>query len=261
MRDPFIIDELTCISFSGGRTSAYMLWRYIQTNNGLPAQAIVCFCNTGKEDESTLQFVHDCETKWNIPIVWLEYDNSESKFKIVDFESASRDGKPFEHLIYRKKYLPNPVARFCTGELKILTIDRYLKSLGIEEYQTAVGIRADEQRRAAKMVNKLTPLIQAGITQKDVQEFWDNNFFNLKLPFNNGITPLGNCDLCFLKGGNQIVSLIADKPERAIWWAEMETKVGGTWRSDRPPYKEMLNFVDRQKDMFSDESIHCFCGE
>lgn len=261
MRDPFIIDEPTCISFSGGRTSAYMLWRYIKANNGLPANAFVCFCNTGKEDESTLQFVHDCEKAWNISIVWLEYDNSESKFITVNFESASRTGKPFEHLITRKKYLPNPVARFCTGELKILTIDRYLKSLGIEEYQTAVGIRADEQRRAAKMGDKLTPLIQAGITQKDIQEFWNNNSFNLKLPFNNGITPLGNCDLCFLKGGNQIVSLIADKPERAIWWAAMETKVGGTWRSDRPPYKEMLNFVDRQKDMFSDESIDCFCGE
>ena len=71
MKDPFIIDEPTCISFSGGRTSAYMLWRVLQSNNGLLDDAIVCFANTGKEDEATLQFVHDCETQWNVKIHWL----------------------------------------------------------------------------------------------------------------------------------------------------------------------------------------------
>jgi 3'-phosphoadenosine 5'-phosphosulfate sulfotransferase (PAPS reductase)/FAD synthetase len=224
MKDPFIIDEPTCISFSGGRTSAYMLWRVLQSNNGLLDDAIVCFANTGKEDEATLQFVHDCETQWNVKIHWLEYTSVDPKFKLVDFESAARNGEPFEELILKRKYLPNPIARFCTGELKVLTIDRYLKSIGITEYATALGIRADEQRRAAKMTDKLIPLVRANVTQADVQEFWKNSPFDLGLRFGNGITPLGNCDLCFLKGQNQIMSMIADKPERAIWWASMEER-------------------------------------
>ena len=48
--DPFRIDGPTCISFSGGRTSAYMLWRVLQSHGGkLPADAVVCFANTGEE--------------------------------------------------------------------------------------------------------------------------------------------------------------------------------------------------------------------
>lgn len=114
----FLIDEPTVISFSGGRTSAYMLWRVLQANQGLPDEAIVCFANTGKEEEATLEFVRDCEKNWGVEIHWLEYRNSEQKFERVSFETASRNGEPFEALITKKNYLPNMVARFCTQELK-----------------------------------------------------------------------------------------------------------------------------------------------
>lgn len=67
MREPFAIDQPTCISFSGGRTSAYMLWRVLQANGGLPADAVVCFANTGKEVEATLRFVRDCAEHWHVP--------------------------------------------------------------------------------------------------------------------------------------------------------------------------------------------------
>jgi len=88
MVDPFKITEPTCISFSGGRTSAYMLWRVLQSNGGkLPAEAIVCFANTGKECEETLDFVNDCANNWDVPITWIEYkyeEETKDRFKIVD---------------------------------------------------------------------------------------------------------------------------------------------------------------------------------
>ena len=209
--DHFKINGPTCISFSGGRTSAYMLWRVLQSHGGkLPADAVVCFANTGKEDEATLRFVRDCSLNWNVPITWLEY--AEVDYTIVSFETASRDGEPFEALICKRNYLPNPVTRFCTSELKIRPIGRYLLSLGMADTKTEaenmsmIGMRADEQRRAAKIQDKSRiPLVAAGITKEDVGAFWRSQPFDLGLPNNNGVTMHGNCDLCFLKGGGASV--------------------------------------------------------
>jgi len=275
MLDPFKITEPTCISFSGGRTSAYMLWRVIQSGGGqLPCQAIVCFANTGKEDEATLKFVQDCSEQWNVEIHWVEFQDADPAFKRVTFDTASRDGEPFEALIRKRNYLPNPVTRFCTSELKIRTIHKYLKSLGWEHNETMdwVGMRADEQRRAAKIADKSRiPLVTSGITKSDISAFWKAQPFDLGLPNMNGVTMHGNCDLCFLKGGAQVLSLIAENPKRAIWWAKMEALAlalaskpsGAVFRSDRPSYAQMAAFAIDQRDMFdpNEESIACFCGD
>jgi 3'-phosphoadenosine 5'-phosphosulfate sulfotransferase (PAPS reductase)/FAD synthetase len=279
--DPFKIDEPTVISFSGGRTSAYMLWRVLQSNNGLPDQAKAVFCNTGKEDEATLRFVHDCSVNWGIPITWLEYRVAEVPFEVVNFDTASRNGEPFSALIKKKNYLPNPVARFCTVDLKILTLERYIKSIGWAEYENMIGIRADEPRRVAKIranpsdgrkgVSRFMPLAQVGVQKEDISQFWKSQDFDLGLPNIGGVTYHGNCDLCFLKGASQLMSLIAEKPERAVWWAAQEgtisnahIKDGGLFRKDRPSYSQMLKYSEQQDDMFAmgdDESIACFCGD
>jgi 3'-phosphoadenosine 5'-phosphosulfate sulfotransferase (PAPS reductase)/FAD synthetase len=280
MTDPFRITEPTCISFSGGRTSAYMLWRVLQSNNGLPAEAVVCFANTGKEDEATLRFVRDCGEHWGVPINWLEYRNESAGFAVVDFETASRQGQPFEAIIQKRNFLPNPVARFCTVELKIQPEHKFLRSIGWTEWENMVGIRSDEPRRVAKIranlsggksgPERLMPLAEAGITKRDVADFWLRSTFDLGLPNMGGITMHGNCNLCFLKGAAQIQSLIAEKPERAIWWARMETSItnakitdGGRFRSDRPSYAQMAAYAAAQRDMFdnNEEAIACFCGD
>ena len=277
MIDSFRIDGPTCISFSGGRTSAYMLWRVLQSNGGkLPAETVACFANTGKEDEATLEFVRNCAEAWNVPITWIEFADTEDQFAIVDFDTASRNGEPFEALIRKRNYLPNPVTRFCTSELKIRPIGRYLLSLGMAETKTEaenmsmIGMRADEQRRAAKIADKSRiPLVTAGVTKEDVGAFWRAQPFDLGLPNNNGVTMHGNCDLCFLKGGAQVLSLITEKPERAVWWAKMEALAlaskpsGAVFRSDRPSYAQMARFAAEQRDMFdpSEEPIACFCGD
>lgn len=289
--DPFRINGPTCISFSGGRTSAYMLWRVLQANDGLPSDAVVCFANTGKEDEATLRFVRDCGEHWGVPIAWLEYAASEDpsqRWQEVSFDTASRAGEPFEAVIRQRNYLPNPVTRFCTSELKIRVMHKWLranwKRLGWDaenmEWDQMIGIRADEMRRVSKIRARghstettketmLMPLADANVTLQDIDEFWKRQPFRLELPTVNGRTLAGNCDLCFLKAANQVQTLIAEKPERAVWWAKMEALAlasrpdGAVFRKDRPSYAQMAAYAASQRDMFdiNEEAIACFCGD
>lgn len=274
------IDSPTCISFSGGRTSAYMLWRVLSHFGELPADCMVCFANTGKEEEATLRFVDRCAREWGVKIHWLEYRNDEAGFAEVDFATASRDGEPFEAIIRKRQYLPNPVTRFCTSELKIRVIHKFIDATcGWGEWDQFIGIRADEHRRVAKIRARghstettretmVMPLADAGVTVRDVDAFWRAQPFDLELASFNGRTLEGNCDLCFNKGAAQRLALIRAKPERATWWIRMESLAlssnpdGGRFMKDGPTYADLARFAERQGELFEDtEPLPCFCGD
>lgn len=294
--NPYFIDEPSVISFSGGRTSGFMLWKILQAHGGkLPEYIKVCFANTGKEMPQTLDFVRDCGEKWGVDIIWLERfaretteaerEVKKNKFiyetKIVDYETASRNGEPFRQLVLARRYAPNPVARFCTVDLKIRAISEYLiNTCGFEKpYIGHIGIRADEVRRAKKMHNtvesgqeRYLPLYLDGVIALDVYDFWNTQSFDLQLPNNKGVTDWGNCDLCFLKGYGKKQSIIRERPDLADWWIELELELelseavgkGAYFRADCPSYKEMKRIALEQTEMFDfddDETIPCFCGE
>lgn len=283
--NPYKLTGPTCLSFSGGRTSAYMLRQVLDHNADL-SDLVVCFANTGKEHESTLEFVRECGHFWGVDIVWLEFRDNDQGFKVVDFDTASRNGEPFEVLIRKRQYLPNPVTRFCTVELKIRVMHKYMRSIGWSTEDVPIdmmtGIRADEPRRIAKIrargstseskhASMILPLADAGVAVADIATFWQGQPFNLRLPTINGRTLLGNCDLCFLKGARQVYSIIASDRQRGTWWAQAETWAdssgaisggGARFRSDRPSYQQMLDYADTQYDLFEDEeAIECFCGD
>lgn len=76
---PYQIAGPALISFSGGRTSGYMLRKILEAHGGrLPADVVVGFANTGKERRETLDFVRDCGEHWDVPVVWLEWRDGEA---------------------------------------------------------------------------------------------------------------------------------------------------------------------------------------
>lgn len=259
MRNHYKLEGPAVISFSGGRTSGMLLWSILDAHGGrLPDDVRVLFANTGKEDSATLDFVRACSERWAVPITWLEYadhDKPQRRWREVTYETASRDGEPFSALIGRKRLLPNPVKRICTSELKIRVMKLYAQqALGFEHWDVAIGYRADEPRRVAKLsaphrepYDRCAPLAQYGVTAAHVAEFWRRQPFDLQLPNIGGKTMHGNCDLCFLKGARQVFSMIREQPKRGIWWAHQETRIpagdagdGHRFRNDRMSYATML---------------------
>ena len=76
MNSSYFLKEPTIISFSGGRTSAYLLYQIIQAHNGeLPDYVYPVFANTGKEISQTLDFIKDCSEHWGCKVYWMELYN------------------------------------------------------------------------------------------------------------------------------------------------------------------------------------------
>ena len=245
-----------------------MLNAIMEANGGLPDRCKVVFSNTGREMPQTLDFVQEVSDRWGVPIVWVEYRGEMPLFEVVNHNSASRDGEPFEALIRRRSYLPNQDARFCTAELKVRPAKRYLVGLGWKRWTSAVGIRADEPLRLDKPQHKERwtvwhPLAAAGVSKHDVAAFWRRQSFDLRLPNIRGRCPLGNCDGCFLKSEANLAALARDYPERHEWWERMEalassltSGTGGTF-SKRYSRGEMRDFIERQGDMAFADGVLC----
>lgn len=225
-----------CISFSGGRSSAYLLKKTLDAHGGkLPLGTHAIFANTGKEHPGTLDFVRECEIKWSVPIVWLEYDGGNGKYDYaeVTYATAARNGEPYEKLIEIKKALPNWSARWCTEILKVRRIRAYMRTRYFSWYDH-IGIRADEPLRVARIkgraaddeVTCLMPLNDIGVTVENVRDFWRAQSFDLKIP-----DGAGNCTLCFLKGVKILRREISRDPAAADWWIEQERKTGRTFSS------------------------------
>ena len=263
--NPYSLQAPFSVAFSGGETSGYMLHKIIAAHGGnVPAGGLVLFANTGLEHEETLKFVKRVGDEWAVPIVWLEYGGQKS-VRVVDFETASRNGEPMDLIIRERGYLPNPRARICTVELKMRTMIRYIKSQGWVEWESAIGLRADEANRAERLKGDckgelaVAPIYEAGETLADVEAFWSRQ------PFRLGIDRwMGNCVGCFLKARRKIDRLALESPKSLDWWVQAEERQGKPFRIDRPTYYQIRNQVQEQRMLFGDEDepdMPCRCHE
>lgn len=269
------------VSFSGGQTSAYMT-KWCIDNLSDKYEIVVVFANTGKEREETLEFVNECDKRFGFNTIWVEAVVNPEKgkgtsFKVVAFETASRNGEPFD-AINDKYGLPNVAFPHCTRELKTRPIHKYIKSLGWKGYYTAIGIRIDEVDRVNANYQEekfIYPFVSMLPTTKiNVNKFW------LQQDFRLGVKSYeGNCDLCFKKSDRKILTLLLENPESAEWWIDQENKYGNGYffyrqnrsiveliKQSKHPFikardesKDIVRYT--QADLFDDLDVSNGCEE
>lgn len=244
--------EVLIVGFSGGRTSAWMAkFLSMHPHYNKRYDILYYFCNTGEEEQETLDFIHRCELEWELPIVWLQPiihpHGIATTHEIVDYTTANTTGRPFDEML---KYYPIPSisAPNCTRELKIRPIESYMKSLGISDYTTALGIRYDEQHRKSVNAEKnkiIYPLIDdVKVDEPFIRTWWKNQPFDLELKDYQG-----NCNLCFKKSLEKQITIIIEMIEQGrenvlFRWIKREEKHS----SDKAPRFDLRhNLTYRQK--------------
>ncbi len=267
--NPFLIEGPAVISFSGGRTSGYMLRRILDA--GIQKDVHVLFANTGKERNETLDFVNECDTRWGANVHWLERpDFGEGGFVEVTYQSATRltdEKSPFEQLITERGCLPNPAQRWCTQELKIRVMKKWMQAHGYTHWPMQTGIRADEPRRIARaaeaneagkdVYTQELPLALAGVMLAEVMGFWASQPFDLQLKSYEG-----NCTICFLKHVNKRERIAKDRPDLLRWWSEQERRTGQFFRLNEPDYATLPlvgNLFDEDKSLDLPDIAECVC--
>jgi|GEM_PF-185383 len=277
---PFYCNGPALIAFSGGRTSAYMLFMVLCAHGGvLPDYVYVVFANTGREREETLRFVHECGSRWGVHIWWVEWragagHETEDRFEIVGLNSASRNGEPLRAIYRRKRYLPNAVTRFCTAEAKIETMKQFMIAQGFDRWINMVGLRADEMHRVMKQVlrnlsgkecwRSTCPLAVAGVTRRHVMHFWlgrnqwgTDRRYPLPQGFDLGLDDHeGNCIECFLKGWTVLAHIERQRPGSLDWGIEAEAeataltgKSGGAQFVTEISYAEIKRIAHSQVEL------------
>lgn len=275
----------TINSLSGGKTSSYIAANY-------PADYDV-FALVRIEHEASKfpdkKIRQEVEDRIQAPFIATAEDDM-IIYTMLDLEQYIGrkitwvTGKTFDEIIVRKdkKYLPNVTQRFCTTEMKLNPIFDWWYNNIKEPIETRIGYRANEQRRAKKMHEKLNqdgllthkvivgkrgtrnkweevgwqkpvfPLIDDNIYKDQVEVFWKDK--PVRFAYMN------NCIGCFHRN-EVLLKLMSEKhPSKFDWFIEAEQGVR-TFKNG-VSYKQIKNSL-KQIELFDDDFNECdsgYCG-
>jgi len=275
----------TVNSLSGGKTSSYIAANY-KADYNVFALVTTSDKNCLFPDKKLRQIVSDkigrefIGTLEEDAIIYTMLDLEQFIGSKIDWVA----GKTFENVIEKKQRLPNVVQRFCTTEMKLRPIVEWWYKNINEVIEMRVGFRANEQRRAKNMIEKLNengnsefktiigkskngkqnrwktiewqkpvfPLIKDNIRKDTIEKFWKNK--NVRFAYMN------NCVGCFHRSPVLLKHLSEKHENKFDWFINQE--------NEKRKFKNGLKYIDiknsfKQTKLFDDDFNECdsgYCG-
>lgn len=242
------------VSFSGGRTSAYLVHLIEQKriNDGWDVEYV--FMDTGAEHPKTYEFIKKCVDHFKINLVCLrpvihEELGTGTTYKIVNINSLKWDLSVWNDMTNKYGNPYNPLGGFCTDRLKTTIFKKYIKQY--KSVTTWLGIRVDEQRRLKGKYGIKYLAEISSMDKTDIIGWWSQQAFDLEIQEH-----LGNCVFCIKKGINKVALAIKDEPELADDWKKMteNSRVMG-WNSEGAPINAMYRgklSIDGVAELYKD---------
>ena len=275
----------TVNSLSGGKTSSYIAANYPADYNVFSLVRTddkKCLFPDAKirqevSDRIGKDFIGTLEEDM---IVYTMLDLEQFIGSKIDWVS----GKTFDDAIIKTKkgtkYLPNKVARYCTTELKTMPILHWMYDIIKEPVIMRFGYRANETRRAVKMMEKTDeegftkvkttftklkdgrnswgeykyckpefPLIKDQIYKDNIEKFWEDK--DVRFAYMN------NCVGCWWRSPLLLKKMHTKHPNKIQWFADQET--------DKSKFKSDVKYSDiikwkTQTELFDDDFNECDSG-
>jgi hypothetical protein len=275
-------------SLSGGKTSAYIAAHY-------PADYDV-FSLVRIEDENCRfkdeKIRREIEDRIQAPFIATAEEDA-IIYTMLDLEQYIGrpitwvTGATFDEVVKTKGgWLPNKLHRYCTTNMKLIPIfEWWHKEIG-EPVDMRIGFRANEQRRAKKMIGKKNenglleikatvekhpdgrnkwqvfewqapsfPLIIDNIYKDKIEEYWKDKPVRFAW--------MNNCVGCFHRNEILLKKMFERNPEKMQWFADQEIGRGGkgTWKTG-VTYEQIKNYK-LQIELFEDDFDECdsgYCG-
>jgi len=192
------------------------------------------FCDTGKELKETYDYLEKIEIHLNIKIKRL---------------SAERG---FDHwLEVYDGFLPSPKSRWCTKQLKIIPLEKFI---GDDEAVSYIGIRADERRdgyiSTKPTIKPVYPFKEKGLVKADIIRLLEES--GIGLPEYYKWRSRSGCFFCFFQRKYEWVMLHENHPslfDEAVRY-EQEHKDGRkyTWTDG----ETLLELLERKDEIIAD---------